>query len=228
MGGAKFTDLSKIAPLNNGLDMKNTDKLTCFKRIRASKWLIYSDFRHFQQLLTSIQLNNPDNGIDIATNYQWFFGSTTEMRCVMKKKILIVDDDADFIDAVSTILRASSYEVVSGSNPMECFEMLVKEKPDLIILDIMMDNLFDGFSVCNRIKTSEEYKEFRKVPIIHVSVVKDVTGSRFSFDPEEMGFVPADAYLDKPVKPTLLLETVASLTGKAGEAKDAEVRQGLS
>ena len=136
----------------------------------------------------------------------------------MVEKILIVDDDADFIDAISTVLKSASFEVVSANGPMECFEKLVTEKPDLVILDIMMDNLFDGYAVCNKIKTSEEYKEFRDIPIIMDSVVKEMTGTRFSFDPEKMGFTGPDAYLDKPIQPELLLETIRDLLKKRADS----------
>ena len=72
------------------------------------------------------------------------------------KKIMVIDDDPDYRDAVTTILKSAMYDVVTASNPKEGKERLLEEKPDLILLDIMMDSLFDGFSLCNAVKTSKE------------------------------------------------------------------------
>jgi CheY-like chemotaxis protein len=131
-----------------------------------------------------------------------------------KTKILIIDDDPDFRDAVTPILESALYDVVNASNPEEGKKKIFSEKPDLILLDIMMDSLFDGFSLCHAIKTSKEYKEFNDIPIIFVSAVKEVTGSRFQFKGEEQGMVGPDDYLDKPVKPDDLLSRIEKLLNK--------------
>jgi CheY-like chemotaxis protein len=126
-------------------------------------------------------------------------------------KIMIVDDDQDFIDATSMILKSANYDVVSVSSPKKVKEVLEKEKPDLILLDIMMDSLFDGFSLCNAIKGSEEFKEFSRIPIIFISAVKELTGSRFNINEQEEGFKGPDAYLDKPVNPSELIQKIEEL-----------------
>lgn len=131
-----------------------------------------------------------------------------------KTKILIIDDDPDFRDAVTPILESALYDVVNASNPEEGKKKIFSEKPDLILLDIMMDSLFDGFSLCHAIKTSKEYKEFNDIPIIFVSAVKEVTGSRFQFKGEEQGMVGPDDYIDKPVKPDDLLSRIEKLLNK--------------
>ncbi len=125
-----------------------------------------------------------------------------------KAKILVIDDDPDFIDAVTPILESALYDVVPASNPGEGKEKIFSEKPDLILLDIMMDSLFDGFSLCHAIKTSKEYKEFKDTPIIFVSAVKEKTGSRFQFNVQEQGMVGPDDYMDKPVKPDDLIARI--------------------
>lgn len=126
-------------------------------------------------------------------------------------KVLVVDDDADFVYAISAMLKANACEVVAAKNPMEGVEKLVAERPNVIVLDIMMDNLFDGYSLCHKIKTADEYKEFRNTPIIMISVVKQMTGARFSFDPKQMGFKGPDDYLDKPVKAEDLMNSIKKL-----------------
>lgn len=131
-----------------------------------------------------------------------------------KAKILVIDDDPDFIDAVTPILESALYDVVPASNPGEGKEKIFSEKPDLILLDIMMDSLFDGFSLCHAIKTSKEYKEFKDTPIIFVSAVKEMTGSRFQFNAQEQGMVGPDDYMDKPVKPGDLTARIEKLLKK--------------
>ena len=124
------------------------------------------------------------------------------------KKILVIDDDADFVDAVTAILKSAMYEVVTALSPKEGKEKLISEKPNLILLDIMMDSLFDGFSLCHSIKTDKEYEEFHDVPIIFVSAVKEQSGSRFLFKGEDQGMVGPNDYIDKPVKPKDLIDRI--------------------
>jgi CheY-like chemotaxis protein len=115
-------------------------------------------------------------------------------------KILIIDDDPDFIKLTTLMLDSAPYQVISANNPKEGREKLLSEKPDLILLDIMMDSMFDGYSLCNDIKTSKEYEKFKDTPIIFVSAVKKIAGSRFGIDLEEQGLRGPDDYLDKPVQ----------------------------
>lgn len=131
-----------------------------------------------------------------------------------KAKILVIDDDPDFNDAVTPILESALYDVVTALNPEEGKKKIFSEKPDLILLDIMMDSLFDGFSLCHAIKTSKEYKEFKDTPIIFVSAVKEMTGSRFQFKGEEQGMVGPDDYIDKPVKRKDLLARIERLLSR--------------
>jgi len=131
-----------------------------------------------------------------------------------KAKILVIDDDPDFRKVVSIMLKAGPYHVITAKNPQEGKEKLFAEKPDLILLDIMMDSLFDGFSLCHDIKTSEEYQELRETPIIFVSAVKEMTGSRFTFNPSEQGLVGPDDYIDKPVQPDDLFARIEKLLKK--------------
>jgi len=131
-----------------------------------------------------------------------------------RPKILVIDDDPDFLDAVTPILESAQYNVVTASNPEKGKEKIFSEKPDLILLDIMMDSLFDGFSLCHAIKTSKEYKEFKDTPIIFVSAVKEKTGSRFQFKAEEQGMAGPDDYIDKPVKPDDLIARIEKLVKK--------------
>lgn len=131
-----------------------------------------------------------------------------------KTKILVIDDDPDFVDAVTPILQSALYDVISASNPAEGKEKALSEKPDLILLDIMMDSLFDGFSLCHEIKTSKEFESMKDTPVIFVSAVKEMTGSRFQFKGEEQGLRGPDDYIDKPVNPDDLIARIQGLLKK--------------
>ncbi len=124
------------------------------------------------------------------------------------KKILAIDDDRNFLVSITALLESMKFQVVTAENPKEGLDKLVKEKPDLILLDIMMDSLFDGFSLCHVIRTDKKYQAYKTTPIIFVSAVKEKAGSRFQFEAESQGLVGPDDYLDKPVRPQELLESI--------------------
>ena len=128
-----------------------------------------------------------------------------------KAKILVIDDDPDFLEAVTPILNSANYEVVTANSPDEGKGKILQVKPALILMDIMMDSLFDGFSLCHQVKTSKEFEEVKNTPIIHVSAVKEMTGSRFQFQGGEQGMSAPDDYIDKPVKPEDLLGRIEKL-----------------
>jgi CheY-like chemotaxis protein len=130
------------------------------------------------------------------------------------QKILVIDDDPDFLAAVTPILKSALYEVATATNPQEAKERIFSDKPNLILLDIMMDSLFDGFSLCHAIKTSKEFKDYKDTPIIFVSAVKEIAGTRFQFKGDEEGMVGPDDYIDKPVKSDDLLARIANLLKK--------------
>ena len=135
----------------------------------------------------------------------------------MKKpspKILVIDDDPDFVEAITPILKSALYDVVTAENPAAGKEKILSEKPDLILLDVMMDSLFDGFSLCHAIKTSSEYAAFMNTPVILISAVKEIAGSRFQFKGDEQGMIGPDDYIDKPVKPADLLARIEKLLKK--------------
>jgi DNA-binding response OmpR family regulator len=128
-----------------------------------------------------------------------------------KAKILIIDDDPDFRDAITPILESVLYDVSTASNPKEGREKILMDKPDLILMDVMMDSLFDGFSLCHAVKTGKEFHDVKDTPIIFISAVRELTGVRFQIGAENQGMRGPDDYLDKPVKPDVLLDRIARL-----------------
>ncbi|MBA7558899.1 Alkaline phosphatase synthesis transcriptional regulatory protein PhoP [subsurface metagenome] len=117
-----------------------------------------------------------------------------------KKNILVVDDDNDIVSAMTIILESEGYNVITADSGKACYAILKSQKPDLIILDIMMDSLIDGFNIEYDLKTNPEYKS---IPIIMVSSIEKHTG--FTID---TNFIKADAFLEKPLDPHELLDSI--------------------
>jgi len=123
-----------------------------------------------------------------------------------KKKILVVDDEADAREFVKVILEQKDYEVILGENGREAVEKAESEKPDLIILDVMMPEL-DGFGACEKIKTSDDLKS---IPVILLTAVEDHMKST-KYPVDGVMRAKADEYIPKPVQPDNLTEAVEGL-----------------
>jgi CheY-like chemotaxis protein len=129
----------------------------------------------------------------------------------MAKKILIVDDDQDQVNSLAHILKSKNYDVVEAYSGAQGLKKLVAEKPDLIILDIMMDTDTEGFEIADMIRSdrpTSKYKEFKNIPIIMLTAINQVTNSRFSLDMEESFLPDIKDFLTKPVKFDELLKAV--------------------
>lgn len=127
------------------------------------------------------------------------------------RTILVVDDDRDYQDAVRMMLENAGYEVVSAYSKDEAAEKLAAGTPDLIILDIMMDRLSDGFQVLYELRGDPKAKS---IPVLSVTAVSEKTG--FSFQPTTDGdYFPADDYMAKPVKADELIARVEALLAPA-------------
>ncbi|MDO9559066.1 MAG: response regulator [Syntrophales bacterium] len=129
-----------------------------------------------------------------------------------KKRILIVDDDQDYGDALRIVLENNGYEVNHVLNIRDGQKALEGERPNLIILDVMMDRHTDGFDLCYNLKHDEAC---RTIPIMMVTAVTEKTG--FKFSPETDGeYLEADAYVAKPIPVAELLSRVNKMIGGAG------------
>jgi len=126
-------------------------------------------------------------------------------------RVLLVDDDPDFIEANSIVLEASGFEVLTASSGADGLRMVKEEKPDVVILDVMMENTDEGFAVARRIRSRLR----SDVPIIMLTSVGKVTG--YDFNPEENpDFFPIDVFLEKPVPPSILVNRVREVLKKRG------------
>jgi len=130
-----------------------------------------------------------------------------DRRMDNKAKILIVDDDIGYIKSIRAILESKEYTVEAAHDRESAIEKIRKIKPDLILLDIMMDRLDDGFTICYRLKHDPE---LRHIPILTISAITEKTG--FKFSPTTDGeYFEADDYIEKPVKPSDLLKRIERL-----------------
>jgi CheY-like chemotaxis protein len=111
------------------------------------------------------------------------------------KTILIVDDDIDILEQYTLMLKADGHKVVQAASLAEAEETILTVRPDLAILDLMMDEKDAGFVLCNQLK-----RLYADLPVIIVSNVTPITGLDFRpRNPEERSWVRADAMLAKPV-----------------------------
>ncbi len=121
----------------------------------------------------------------------------------MPGKILIVDDDPDFRFILGHVLKKAGYTVVSASNGSECFEKVEKEKPDMVIVDIMMRGM-DGWDVCKKLKEIAP-----KLPISICSILRDSRSVDRSFS-----YAGANEHMTKPLNIEQTIITVNSLLMK--------------
>lgn len=127
--------------------------------------------------------------------------------------ILIIDDDPDITEAMSVVLQNRGYEVRSARDSSEGMDKLKQAKPDLIILDVMMRTSQEGFELSRELKHNTQYKD---IPILMLTGVKDKTGLDFKAAAGDEAWLPVEEFLDKPVKPNLLLEKVEDLLSARG------------
>ena len=128
-----------------------------------------------------------------------------------KVKILIIDDDPDIVEAMKVVLESKSYRVSSAKNGEEGLKKAKLEKPNLIILDVMMEAVDKGFEVARVLKNDKNYEH---IPILMLTAIKERTGLDFKNEAGDEAWLPVDDYLDKPLKPNELLEKVELLLKK--------------
>ena len=123
------------------------------------------------------------------------------------RKILVVDDDQDFLVQMKLILENAGYAVETRDNINAAQDYLKKTKPDICIIDLMMENQDDGFVLCYHIKKIDN-----TIPVIMVTAVTQETGIEFdAATREERSWIKADLLLDKPVRPEQLKTSIEQL-----------------
>ncbi len=129
----------------------------------------------------------------------------------MPEKILAVDDDPDILDAVTMILESRGYQVVTARNGVEGLARIEEEKPDLMILDLLMPKL-DGFAVYKRLQ-DPKWAKYKGMPVLILTSVRE-EASRRRYELETGKELDVDDYLEKPFSPDILLDRVNKLIKK--------------
>jgi CheY-like chemotaxis protein len=117
-------------------------------------------------------------------------------------RVLIVDDDPDFLVVSRTVLQDAGYETREAANGSQALKMMRKEKPDLVLLDVMMSTTLEGVDVS---KTMEADPDLQDVPIVMVSSIA-TTEYATEFPDDEA--IPIHAWISKPIQPKVLLNVV--------------------
>jgi two-component system, OmpR family, response regulator len=129
----------------------------------------------------------------------------------VKKKILVVDDDPDLLEQMTAILTAAGYAVTAAEGKAAAEEALLTLKPDLAILDLMMEEKDSGFVLGYQMK-----KLYPATPVILLTAVMGATGLSFSTqNPEAQSWTKVDKIMDKPVRPEQLKTEVRRMLGEA-------------
>lgn len=132
-------------------------------------------------------------------------------------KILVADDDENIVEAIKAILESRSYTVVTAYNKEQALERAGDSEPDLIILDVMMSHITDGFEVARKLRADHQT---HKIPIIiltaiHQELDKKLSPGIIRYSPETDGeYLPVDDFVDKPIHPDDLIERVERLLGR--------------
>lgn len=127
-------------------------------------------------------------------------------------KILLIDDDPDIHSVVKKVLEARSYQVISAYDGFEGLSKVVEERPDLIILDVIMPGKH-GFDVCHELKTDDKYHFFSDIPVLMLTVYPD-DREKMHLSIREGMMMEAEDYLQKPVDAQELLKRVEGLLKK--------------
>jgi DNA-binding response OmpR family regulator len=116
--------------------------------------------------------------------------------------IIVIDDDPDILETTEIILKSENYEVITVDNPSEGFETVKKEKPDLIILDVMMEEPDDGFFLAQKFR-----REGITIPILMYTSISKAVGMEFGAGET----VPVNEFVEKPISSEELLNKVRKL-----------------
>lgn len=126
-------------------------------------------------------------------------------------RILIVDDDPDIIEAMRVVLENRGYQVDSALDGAKALERIAANKPDLLILDVMMTTPQEGFNLARQLKQD---CQTANIPILMLTAVKQKTGIDFKPEAGDETWLPVEEYLDKPVRPDVLIQKVEALLHK--------------
>ena len=134
----------------------------------------------------------------------------------MNTKIMMIDDDPDFVAGIKTILEKADYSVDVAYNPKDGFQALQAEHYDLLLLDIMMGRGAEGIALARKIRKDPKLKE---MPVLIITGIREQIAFLFPGQSVHPHFVETDELVEKPVEPKFLLEKVSALLRLAEEKK---------
>jgi len=134
----------------------------------------------------------------------------------MNTKIMMIDDDPDFVAGIKSILEKANYSVNVAYNPKDGFQALQAEHYDLLLLDIMMGRGAEGIALARKIRKDPKLKE---MPVLIITGLREQIAFLFPGQSVHPHFVETDELVEKPVEPKLLLEKVSALLRLAEEKK---------
>lgn len=126
------------------------------------------------------------------------------------KKVLLIDDDPDFVLANRIALEAKGFSVVTAGSAQEGALAAAAERPDLIVADLMMEELYAGFALVEQLAADHATAD---IPVVMVTGVTTETGFRVDQGGETPGWLRVRAFINKPVDPVELADRVATLLG---------------
>ena len=134
----------------------------------------------------------------------------------MTKRLLIIDDDPDYVAGIKAILDKAGFEVEVANDPKIGLQALQTRSYDLLLLDIMMGRGAEGVMIARKLRKD---KKLREMPVLIITGMREQIAFLFPGEPIHPGFVKLDELVEKPVEPALLLEKVNSLLLAAEERK---------
>ena len=135
-----------------------------------------------------------------------------------QKRLLMIDDDPDFVEVVAKVLEDAGYQVDAKYNPDEGFKALKTGSYDLLLLDVLMGRGAEGIMIARKIGDDPVLRE---TPILIITGMREQIAFLFPGQPVHPSFVPNDELIEKPVEPGLLLEKV-SASLEASEKRKAQ------
>jgi DNA-binding response OmpR family regulator len=135
----------------------------------------------------------------------------------MTKRLLMIDDDPDFVSGIKAILDTGDFEVDIAYNPKDGMQALQTKQYDLLLLDIMMGRGAEGIMIARKLRKDVKLRE---MPVLIITGMREQIAFLFPGEPIHPRFVEIDELVEKPVEPKLLLEKVNGLI-KAAESKKA-------
>jgi CheY-like chemotaxis protein len=133
-----------------------------------------------------------------------------------QKKLLIIDDDPDFVDGIKSILDSAGYSVDVTYNPKSGLQALQDKDYDLLLLDIMMGRGAEGIMIARKLRKDPKLRE---MPVLIITGIREQMAFLFPGEPVHPRFVAVDELVEKPVEASLLLEKVSTLINIAETRK---------